>query len=190
MDADRSHADGDVMPIAPGRHTAGPATGSLRVKTYREGMAAKVGHDLVIEVGDWEAIVQSGPGETAVELRADATSLRVLSGERGVKPLTDRDRDEIRKNIDEKILRRQPIEFRSTAVRASGDELAVDGDLTLAGSTRPVSARLSLAPDGRLTGTIPVVQSEWGIKPYRGLMGALKVRDDVEILIDVQLPPG
>jgi hypothetical protein len=53
-----------------------------------------------------------------------------------------------------------------------------------------VSARLTLGTDGHLTGTIPVVQSQWGIKPYRGLMGALKVRDDVEIVIDAQLPAG
>jgi polyisoprenoid-binding protein YceI len=168
--------------------TLGPDAGSLRVKTYREGVAAKVGHDLVIEIGSWEATLDDASGEMAVELRADSTSLRVLSGERGVKPLTDRDRDEILKNIDEKILRRQPIEFRSTAVRQSGDELAVEGELTLAGTTRPVSAQLTRGADGRLTGTIPVVQSQWGIKPYRGLMGALKVRDDVEILIDAQLP--
>ena len=166
--------------------TLGPDTGSLRIKTYREGVAAKVGHDLVIEVGSWEATMD----DEAVALRADSTSLRVLSGERGVKPLTDRDREEIIKNIDGKILRRQPIEFRSTAVRRSGDELTVEGDLTLAGTTRSVTGRLTRGADGRVTGTIPVVQSQWGIKPYRGLMGALKVRDDVEILIDVQLAQG
>ncbi|MEA2280218.1 MAG: hypothetical protein QOK21_825 [Solirubrobacteraceae bacterium] len=142
------------------------ATGSLCVKTYREGVAAKVGHDLVLEVGTWEATVQNGPGEMAGELQADATSLRVLSGERGVKPLTDR--DEIRKNIDDKILRRQPVELHSTAVRASADELAVEGELTVAGSTRPVSARLTLSSDGQLTGTIPVVQSQWGSSPTAG----------------------
>ena len=114
----------------------------------------------------------------------------VLRGVRGVKPHTDHDREEIIKNIDGKILRRQPIEFRSTAVRRSGDELTVEGDLTLAGTTRPVTGRLTRGADGRVTGTIPVVQSQWGIKPYRGLMGALKVRDDVEILIDVQLAQG
>jgi hypothetical protein len=166
--------------------TLGPDSGSLRIKTYREGVAAKVGHDLVIEVGSWEATMD----DEAVALRADSTSLRVLSGERGVKPLTDRDREEIIKNIDGKILRRQPIEFRSTAVRRSGDELAVEGDLTLAGTTRPVTGRLTRGADGLVTGTIPVVQSQWGIKPYRGLMGALKVRDDVEILIDVRLAQG
>jgi polyisoprenoid-binding protein YceI len=166
--------------------TLGPDTGSLRIKTYREGVAAKVGHDLVIEVGSWEATID----DAAVELRADSTSLRVLSGDRGVKPLTDHDRQEIIKNIDGKILRRQPIEFHSTAVTRAGDELTVEGNLTLAGTTRPVSAHLTRGADGRVTGTIPVVQSQWGIKPYRGLMGALKVRDDVEILIDVRLAQG
>jgi polyisoprenoid-binding protein YceI len=154
------------------------------VKTYREGVAARVGHDLVIEVGSWEATVQ----DTSIELTADSTSLRVLTGERGVKPLSDHDRDEIRKNIDEKVLRRQPIAFRSTVVHDEGEALSVEGELTIAGEARPVSGHLVLSEDGRLTGTIAVVQSRWGIKPYRGLMGALKVRDDVEILIDAQLP--
>ena len=31
-----------------------------------------------------------------------------------------------------------------------------------------------MSTEGRVSGTIPLTQSEWGIKPYRGLMGALK----------------
>jgi hypothetical protein len=42
--------------------------------------------------------------------------------------------------------------------------------------------------DGRVTGTAQLLQSEWGIKPYRGLMGALKVRDSVEVVFDGVLP--
>ena len=34
---------------------------------------------------------------------------------RGVKPLTDKDRREIRKNIDAKVLGSSPIAFRSSA---------------------------------------------------------------------------
>jgi hypothetical protein len=37
---------------------------------------------------------------------------------------------------------------------------------------------------------VPVVQSEWGITPYKGLMGALKVRDELEVVLDVRLPAG
>jgi polyisoprenoid-binding protein YceI len=146
-------------------------------------------HDLIIDVARWDATVEVAdePAGWSIELNADPRSLEIREGLRGVKPLTDKDRVEIRKNIDEKILRRQPIEFHSTSVRRSGEQLAVEGELTLAGTTRPVSAELTRGADGRLTGTIPVVPSQWGIKPYRGLMGALKVRDDVEIVIDAPL---
>jgi hypothetical protein len=47
---------------------------------------------------------------------------------------------------------------------------------------------LSVGADGHVTGTAQLVQSELGIKPYRGLMGALKVRDSVEVVFDGVLP--
>ena len=59
------------------------------------------------------------------------------------------------------------------------------GELELAGTRRPASFELTAAADGRVRGTLPVTQSEWGIKPYRGMMGALKVRDTVEVVLDV-----
>jgi polyisoprenoid-binding protein YceI len=176
--------------LASGIHRLGPENASLQVRTYREGMAAKVGHDLVIEVTRWDATVDLA-GST-VELNADARSLQVREGVRGLKPLTDKDRGEIRKNIDEKVLHGQPIAFRSTAVRLpeAGGPLVVEGQLTMAGGTRPVTARLDVGADGRVSGTIPLTQSEWGIKPYRGLMGALKVRDELEIALDARLQAG
>jgi polyisoprenoid-binding protein YceI len=177
-----------LVSLAPGSHRVGPETGSLVVKTYREGVAAKVGHDLVIEVSRWEGTVDIAG--SAIELSADSSSLEVREGLRGVKPLTDKDRVEIRKNIDDK-LRRLPIRFRSSAARIDDDgRLVVEGELTMADVTRPVTARLGVEADGRVGGTIALAQSDWGIKPYRGLMGALKVRDEVEIVIDVRLPVG
>jgi polyisoprenoid-binding protein YceI len=176
--------------LASGIHRLGPDNASLQVKTYREGMAAKVGHDLVIEVTRWDATVDLT--DWTVELNADARSLEVREGLRGLKPLTDKDRSEIRKNIDDKVLQGQPIAFRSTAVRlAEADgQLVVEGQLTMAGNTRPVTARLDVGADGRVSGTIPLTQSEWGIKPYRGLMGALKVRDELEIVLDARMQAG
>jgi polyisoprenoid-binding protein YceI len=168
---------------APSGQRLGPESGSIFVRTYREGVAAKAGHDLVIEVTRWEATFEP---ET-IELTADPRSLEVREGLRGVKPLTDKDRAEIRKNIDEKVLQGGVITFRSSRVDRSGDRLMAHGDLTMAGSTRPVAAELDVAPDGRITGTIALTQSAWGIKPYRGLMGALRVRDDVEVAIDVRM---
>lgn len=176
--------------IAPGTHQIGPDAGTLRVQTYREGVAQKIGHDLIIEIGQWQATLEVGQdGEPkAISLEVDSSSLRVLEGRRGVKPLSDSDREEIRSNIDQKILLRRPISFRSSAIELRDGHLAVQGELSIAGTARAASFPLTLGPDGRLEGTLRVVQSEWGIKPYRAFMGALKVRDDVEVVVEARLP--
>jgi polyisoprenoid-binding protein YceI len=178
------------MALQPGSHSVGPESGSCRIHTYREGMAQKVGHDLIIDVGQWNASVEVGEDGSpkSVSFEADPRSLQVLEGHRGVKPLTDSDRADIRSTIDEKILLGQPIKFSSNAVELSDGRLGVDGELMIAGSTRPASFELQLSGDGHVTGTLPVTQSEWGIKPYRAFMGALKVRDTVEIVLDASLP--
>jgi polyisoprenoid-binding protein YceI len=176
--------------LRAGTHRVGPANGTLQVRTYREGVAQKVGHDLIIDVGQWEAAAEVREDGTlsAVQLNADPRSLQVREGLRGLKPLTDKDRADIRNTIDERILLGRRIAFGSTAIETGNGGLSVRGELELAGKRRPVSFELDAAPDGRVRGTLPLTQSEWGIKPYRGLMGALKVRDTVEVVLDAALP--
>jgi len=166
-------------------YTLGPDDGTLSVRTGRTGTVAKAGHDLLIHVGAWSATLDlETPGVT---LDADATSLRVIEGTGGMKGLDEDDRDNIRQTIDDEILKRADIRFRSTAVETNGDGLAVRGDLTIIGSTRPIGFDLALS-DGRLTGAVVVTQTEWGIKPYSALFGALKVADEVRVEIDARLP--
>jgi polyisoprenoid-binding protein YceI len=177
--------------IPAGTYRLGPDSGSLEVRTYREGFASKVGHDLVIDVTAWEATVSvaDDPAEAAIELRADPRSLQVREGLRGVKPLTKGDRDDIRATIEDQVLGSEPIVFVARGVELA-DGALVEGDLTMAGATRPTSARLAVTPDGRVSSTVALTQSDWGIKPYRGLMGALKVRDAVDVVVEARLPPA
>lgn len=178
------------MALRRGTHRLGPEQGTIEVRTYREGVAQMAGHDLIIDVGQWHAGAGvSGEGAlSSLELEVDPHSLQVREGLRGAKPLTDKDRAKIRADTEGKVLGPEPISFRSTSVESSGEWLRVQGELTLAGSTRQVSYDLGISPEGRVRGTLPVTQTEFGIKPYRGFMGALKVRDVVEVAIDVQLP--
>jgi polyisoprenoid-binding protein YceI len=189
--AQRAHTM-QLVSLRAGSHELGPDTASLVVKTYREGLAAKAGHDLIIDVRQWGATLEVGEdlSQSSLQLHADARSLYPREGLRGVKPLTDKDRDEVRKNIDEKVLGGEPISFRSSAVEAAdgGGLLSVRGELTIRGQSRPAGFELSVGADGHVTGTARLVQSEWGIKPYRGLMGALKVRDSLEVVFDGVLP--
>lgn len=153
-----------------------------------------MGHDLIMDVTRWKATVNVGQdwARSSVELSVDPRSLQVREGLRGIKPLADKDRAEIRREIDDKVLRGQPINFRSTHMELAddGSRLSVRGELEMVGNSRAIGFELDAGSDGRVSGNVPVAQSEWGIKPYRGLMGALKVRDSVEVMLDARLPPG
>ena len=63
--------------------------------------------------------------ETTMELTADATSLRVRKGTGGMQALGDEDKDNIHQTIDDEVLERQDIVFRSTSV--SGERRAAEG---------------------------------------------------------------
>jgi hypothetical protein len=58
-------------------HRFGPDNASLRVHTFREGMAARVGHDLILEVTRWEATVEAAddPAAWRVGKYSDTSSI-------------------------------------------------------------------------------------------------------------------
>ena len=173
--------------IPAGTHRLGPGSATLSVHTRRGGAAAKAGHDLDLLVTAWEATLQVGENAT-VELAADASSLRVQKGTGGMQALGDEDKANIHQTIDDEVLRRQDIVFRSTRTHADGDRLHVEGDLTLAGATQPIAFDLVIGDDGALAATAVVTQTRWGVKPYSALFGALKVLDDVEVALTGRLP--
>jgi YceI-like domain len=179
------------MAIMPGTHELGPGNAALRIKTERRGAAAMAGHDLVIEVTSWEATLQVGedPGQISLELSADPSSLQVIEGHGGVQALGEDDKVEIKRTIEDEVLGTQPIDFRSTAVEAlDGGRLGVSGELTMNGNTHPLDFVLEVGPGGQISGQAMVTQSKWGIKPYSGLFGTLKVRDEVEVVAEGSLP--
>jgi polyisoprenoid-binding protein YceI len=157
------------------------------VKTGRSGAAAAAGHDLDIEVGSWEATLDIADA-SSLQLTADATSLQVLEGKGGMKALTDDDKKDISKTIDKDVLKKKAISFRSTSVQDSGGGLAVKGDLEIAGKSAPAEFSLTVGEDGTLSGSAKLSQKNWGIKPYSALFGALKVNDDVEVVVDGKVP--
>lgn len=175
--------------LAPGTHELGPHHGGIRLNTYREGAAKKVGHDLVIAVERWDAQLTVADDGTlsALRLDIDSTSLAVRDGLGGVKSLTEREKRDIAATINAKVLLSQPITLQSESVSTDGGKITVTGGLTIVGATRPVTVTMDVSGD-RLTGSASVVQTEWGIKPYKAFMGALKVRDEVEISVDVRVP--
>jgi polyisoprenoid-binding protein YceI len=163
-----------------GTHQLGPENARLLVKTKRTGAAAKAGHNLTIEVTAWSATLDS----QSASLEADPASLRVIEGSGGMQALDDDDKANIEQTIRDEVLTSGPIEFRSTEVAANGDSLRLSGELNLMGATRPLALDVSAGGDGALRASAVVRQSDWGIKPYSGLFGALKVVDEIEVLLE------
>ena len=181
------------MTLKSGTHSIGPENGRLTLNTSKAGMGSKVGHDLVLEARRWSGTLEANPDNPeacSVQVTVDSRSFEVVQASGGVKALSEKDSADIRKNIDDKVLqtsRFPEITFRSTQVTPS----AISGDLTIVGNTRPVTLNLSVQDGGggtTLTGRTTVTQSEFGIKPFSAMMGALKVKHDVDMQVELTLP--
>ena len=177
------------MAATSGNFRLGPDTGRVVIKTSRSGLAARAGHDLTIEVTRWSAQVEvpaeSDGGQSAATVSAelDLGSLEVREGTGGAMPLTDRDRREIQKQIGG-ILRGGTASFASTRVIPSG---AIEGTVTLNGKTQPARLQLTDSGSGRYRGSATLAQTGFGIKPYTGFFGALKLKDEVVVEFEVDL---
>jgi polyisoprenoid-binding protein YceI len=178
--------------IQTGTYRLGPADGTLSVRTKRTGAAAKAGHNLLLHVTAWEATlaIAADPAESSLELTADGASLRVIEGTGGMQALGDDDKANIEQTIDDEVLKAQSVTFRSRVVQSAADGagLAVQGDLSLLGATRPLAFDVAVSADGALTCVAVVKQTDWGMKPYSALFGTLKVVDEVEVSLDARLP--
>jgi polyisoprenoid-binding protein YceI len=168
----------------------GPDSGRVVVKTGRVGLAARAGHDLTIEITRWSATVTvPEPGSAAIpQLTAelDLSSLTVIEGTGGAKPLSDKDRRDIL-NQAGKILGGGPATFASTGVIPSGSGGAIEGTLTLHGSSQPLRLQVEPAGPGRYRGTATVRQTDHGITPYSGFFGTLKLKDEVGVEVEADL---
>jgi polyisoprenoid-binding protein YceI len=172
-----------------GSFRLGPDSGRVVIKTGRAGLAARAGHDLTIEVTRWSATVTvPSDGVAAAEVAAelDLGSLAVLEGTGGAKPLSDKDRRDIL-NTAGKILGRGTAHFTSTRIIPAASGGAIEGTLTLNGTTRPARLQLVSRGPGQYRGTATVRQTDHGITPYTGFFGALKLKDEVTVEVEADL---
>jgi len=182
------------MAVPTGRYRLGTKSGRIVLRTYRDGLAATAGHDLIIDLPSWsgELTVDDDKAPEALEVHIDIGALRIRDGTGGLKPLTDRDRNEIA-NTTRRLLateRYPEAVFTATRFDFNGESGVIEGNLSLRGVSRPFRLQVAQSELGTYQGTGTVVQSAYGIKPYTAFFGALKVRDtvDVEVEVTVRAP--
>jgi polyisoprenoid-binding protein YceI len=182
------------MALPTGRYRLGTESGQIVLRTFRDGLAATAGHDLVIELPRWsgELVVDDDKAPESLEVRIDVGALVVREGTGGLKPLTDRDRREIATTARKLLAADQHPEtiFSASQFELSGDNAVIEGNLSIRGVARPLRLLVSQAEPGSYRGTGTLVQSAYGLKPYTAFFGALKVRDAVDIEVNVVIPPS
>ena len=174
------------MTVAKGTHDIGPSDGKVLVNVYKDGMAAKMGHDLTLAASSWSGkadINPDDPSASSISVTIDVDSLEVLEGKGGAKALSSSDKADIKKNMT-KVLGRGDISFESSSVSAS----SLKGDLTINGQSRPVTLNLNVSDSGHVTATTSFKQTDFGLKLFSAMMGALKVKDNVDITVELDLP--
>lgn len=156
------------------------------VFTFKDGLLSSVAHDLRLSVERFAIDVDEDQGTVLASF--DPGSLRVeMAMSDGIElpgRLSLADRSKIESQILTEVLhvaRYPSVTFRSHSLLRRGDGgYDVKGELTLHGRTRPLVAQTRRAA-GRQQLEITLRQPDFGITPYRALLGTLKIQSDVKV---------
>jgi polyisoprenoid-binding protein YceI len=182
-----------------------PSRSSLVVQIFRDGVAAKLGHEHVVQASTFSGRVtydSSAPGASCVAAQVHTATLKVDDPETrrrfrlGGQPTTT-DLAEIEKSMKAEgqldVSRFPMIIFTSTTITPeTQDRYLVTGQLTIRGVTRAVRFRANVVVEGnvfRATATLTLMQSAFGYQPYSALLGAIKNKDAVMLHIDLVAVP-
>ncbi len=176
-----------------------PKQSALYCRTRKAGAASALAHDHAIRATDLKGEISYDPAHpesSRVEVTVQTATLLVDAPEDRVKlglegGPSDSDRKKIAENMMDDgqldVKKFPTIHFVSSAVKADGDKLRVEGSLTLHGVSHPVSLAVTVKPsaEGQLSGDgeLAIKVSDYGIEPYSALLGAVKNKDQVELLL-------
>ncbi|MEP9394254.1 YceI family protein [Gordonia sp. VNQ95] len=163
--------------------------GSVTAHTGVTGPAARTGHRLTIEWEKWSATAildDDEPVSLAAHIEVD--SLQVRSGEGGVTPLSGPEKLVARANALKslKANKNPAISYRSASIAKTDNGYRIDGALTILGRDRshPLEVTVTESAEGWEFGIdTTITQTDFGVKPYALMMGALKVADDVRVVV-------
>ena len=188
-----------AAPALADSYTIDEKESELVVKTWKEGVAAALAHNHLVQATDFAGEVSFDPAapeaaKVSVTLKVaslspDQTALRKKFGETA--EISEGDRKKIAANMlgDDQL---DAAKFPTISFVSSGaskdpkGNLVLTGKLTVHGVSREVSVPVTVAvKDHRLTGDgkLRFKTSDYGFKPYSAALGTIRNRDEVELVL-------
>ena len=184
---DKKHSehasDADGLGFQFGRRariTFDAAAVDCRVSVFVEGMLTSFGHDTTLRVTNLSMTIA---GDDTITADFFLDSLRVIDG------ISESNRRDIERNAEKTLEPRKypKAQFHSVSVVRDGTNARIDGDLILHGVTNRIS--VEAYDDGqRWNAKIILDQRAFAIKPFSAMLGALKIKPEVEVNISVPHP--
>lgn len=167
------------------------ASAECFVFTFKEGLLSPIAHDLRLRITRFSLVVDAAA--TSVVARFDTNSLLVdcpmKEGAENPSALSASDKQKIAGQIRDDVLHaaeHPEAVFRSRTVTARGDGgYDIEGELTLHGVTKTLGACRTRVVAGRQQLDLRIHQPDFGITPYRAMLGTLKIQADVMIRVVV-----
>jgi polyisoprenoid-binding protein YceI len=157
--------------------------GTFHIFTFKDGLLARLAHDLRLSLGRYEVTVDQDQVEGRFWLDSLEVDGAMSRGTLDASELSPRDKKTIQGNLCDKVLhtgRHPEATFSGTRQELGGGRYRVTGQLTLMGRPQPVSLEAS-GQDGVYSGSAELVPSRWGIKPFKALGGAIKLQDKLKL---------
>ena len=188
------HATGPLLEDAAVHYIISSKESTFTCQAFATGLLSSFGHDPKIAIrsfgGELSFTLTGLTVENArLSINIQADSLEVTDS------INDKDRREIHRKMSEEVLETErfpEIVYECSRVSASGSGdrfwVALNGDLTLHGVTRPlpISARALINGDSvRASGEFSVRQNDFEIKPVSAAAGAIRVKDEVKCTFDI-----
>lgn len=157
-------------------------SGTIHLFTFKEGVLSAMAHDLRLEVKKFRIEVDGDAFDATFFPEAIVVDGVMRDGQFVPGVLSDKDLAKIRGIMQAEVLKTSQfarITYKGTLTH-QGVVFVARGKLDLAGRSKPLDVTIRRTADG-LRGEVEFAPSEWGIRPYKALGGALKVQDRVRI---------
>jgi polyisoprenoid-binding protein YceI len=179
--------------LAPVKFAVDRAASRFRVQAFATGLLFAFGHNPKIEIRDYDAEISFVPDtfeKAYVRITVNTLAMEVLD------EMKASDRQKLEQEMHDKVLDSKHF---PTAIYESGNvsihklsdsnlKVAVDGELSFRGVTRPSSLQANVTvmeTTLRISGDFSLLQSDYGIKPVSFAAGALRLKDELKFNFDL-----